>query len=148
MFAFFNWYACRPVMTISLLKIMVTSLWPAVVNQRTTRGISFFLKFERLQGVFWHLMVSRTCWIILRARKRIFSLYRGLKKTNYRIISLRTLFSDPRSYTYQIDVQCYRFMQTVQTQIWHSEASDQCLHCLLAECSIKITKWKIPPNIP
>ena len=47
MFAFFNCYACRPVMTISLLKIMVTSLKPAMVNPRATQGMDFFLKIER-----------------------------------------------------------------------------------------------------
>ena len=32
----------------------------------------------------------------------------------------------------------HNFMQTVQTQIRYSAVSDQCLHCLLVGCSIKV----------
>ena len=53
----------------------------------STQVLDFFLRFEKLEGVLY-LMVSKTYWIILRARKRILSLNWGLWKINYRIITL------------------------------------------------------------
>ena len=45
-----------------------------VVNSTATQGLYFIGKIERVKAVLY-LMVSKTCGIIRRARKRILSLY-------------------------------------------------------------------------
>ena len=50
----------------------------------------FLFKIWKIAGLFFlYPMVGKTCWIILRARIMIFSLYWGLWKINYRIITLK-----------------------------------------------------------
>ena len=79
----------------------------------------FLFKIWKIKGCFFISNGEKTCWIILRARKRIFSLYWGLWK-----VSLKA----PRKKNAYENVVCWsRLLQIIAYHYWRIKyRSKQC----------------------